>query len=233
VKIGLLSDAHGNVEAFRAGLGALTHSGAAEFFFLGDAVGYIPGDAVVDELRSSSICAIRGNHETMLLADQPLAERDRVYKLAATARVMKPENRSFIETWPAQLRIAAPCGELLLVHGSPADVTFGYVYEDSDLSAFGVPDGITVFMANTHRPFIRKLGEALFINIGSCGLPRDNGVLGAACLFDTDTRAARIIRFDIHDAVSLALARHPSIAEEVRAVFDRRESVREWEFPCG
>ena len=59
------------------------------------------------------------------------------------------------------------------------------------------------------------------MNVGSCGLPRDCGHLGAACLFDDQTGEASVIRFDISAATQAALARCGPVAPEVEAVFER------------
>jgi len=93
VMIGLLSDAHGNPLGLRSCLAALRAAGAAQVYFLGDAVGYLPGEAeVIEILRSEGVICQRGNHEGMLLGDLDLDPgRDRVYGLAAVRERMPPE----------------------------------------------------------------------------------------------------------------------------------------------
>ncbi len=223
MKFGVISDAHGNVEAFRLAVSLLRNRGAERFFFLGDSVGYLPGTAVVDELMTSGeFLPIAGNHEVMLLAGEIPRERDAVYRLTETRAAMDSRHLDFIRSWPRRRYIKLECGELLLVHGSPSDETFGYVYPQSDLSQFDVAAGTTVLMGHTHHPFIRKNGAGLFVNVGSCGLPRDSGNFGAACLFDGTTGEAEIVRFNIEAATQSALLRcgpvHPSVSD----LFQRR-----------
>src|SRR3954453_12739069 len=87
--IGLLSDAHGNLEAFAKARRVLDHFGAAQIYFLGDSVGYLPGADVATLIVELGIPSILGNHEAMLLApDGGRSERDAVYRLAETAAVM-------------------------------------------------------------------------------------------------------------------------------------------------
>jgi predicted phosphodiesterase len=222
MKIGFISDAHGNVEAFCRGLAALEEFGAESVYFLGDAIGYLPGDAVVTEIRERGIPAIRGNHEEMLLRGEAPLNREPVYRLRQIAREMQPANRAEIVGWPAARTIDSAPGKLLLVHGSPSDQTFGYVYPESELDGFDVAPHVAVFMGNTHRPFVRHAKGVLFVNIGSCGLPRDTGDLGAACLFDGATGEARIIRFSIEAETRKALERCGAVADDVGAVFARR-----------
>jgi len=76
VLIGIFSDAHGHIDGFCRARDLLYSYGVRKFFYLGDAVGYIPLASVVHELRNEShILSLRGNHEDMLLTNQP-GERD-------------------------------------------------------------------------------------------------------------------------------------------------------------
>lgn len=221
MKLGLLSDAHGNLEAFNLGVVLLRRLGAERLYFLGDAVGYFPGDAVIRALFGSDILSILGNHEAMLLTGEVDEQREPIYRLIETRQVLDSTLMEFLASWPAERRIDAPCGPLWFVHGSPADPTFAYVYPDSDLTKFKIEAGTTVFMGNTHRPFIREQGGARFVNVGSCGLPRDAGQLGAACLFDDESGDVKIVRFDITDVTAAALARCGPVHKLVAEVFTR------------
>lgn len=220
--LGLLSDAHGNREAFEQGVSVLRTEGAQVIYFLGDAVGYLPGDGVVEAIREGRVVAIRGNHDAMLLSGELDPEREAIFRLGETASLMSAVNRTFIEAWPDHLDLESESGGLLLVHGSPRQPLDGYVYPDTDLRPFGDVGKRAVFMGQTHRPFVRDSGDTVFVNVGSCGLPRDCGDLGAACLFNDVTGAARIVRFDIRTATRAALRRCGPVAPEVLAVFARR-----------
>jgi predicted phosphodiesterase len=225
VIVGLLSDAHGNREAFDQGVDELRSRGAEVVHFLGDAVGYLPGDAVVDAIRERDVVAIRGNHDAMLLEGGVDPARDEVYRLAETSAAMSATNRDLLASWPETRELDRPCGRILLVHGSPRRPLLDYVYPDTDLAPFAVPGTAIVFLGQTHRPFVRRSGETTFVNVGSCGLPRDAGDLGAACLLDDVTGEVEILRFDIREATRAALARTGPVAPEVAAVFERRAPV--------
>lgn len=223
MKFGVLSDAHGNVEAFRLAVSLLRRRGTKKFLFLGDSVGYLPGAAVVDELMTSDeFLPIAGNHEVMLLDGNIPPEQDAVYRLTETRAAMDSRHLDFIRSWPRRRHLKLECGDLLLVHGSPSDETFGYVYPQTGLSQFDVAAGTAVMMGHTHHPFIRKNGATLFVNVGSCGLPRDCGNMGAACLFDATTGEAEILRFNIEAATQSAILRCGPVHPSVRELFQRR-----------
>ena len=218
----MLADAHGNREAFELGVGILRAEGAETIYFLGDAVGYLPGDAVVDAIRDVGVIPVRGNHDAMVMTGKIDLRRDRILRWGDTVRSLSAANRDFMATWPDHRDLETDAGELLLVHGSPLRPLDGYVHPDTDLAPFFGLGKRAVFMGQTHRPFVRRADDTMFVNVGSCGLPRDCGDLGAVCLFDADTGSARIVRFDIASATKTALERCGPVAPEVLAVFDRR-----------
>jgi len=106
------------------------------------------------------------------------------------------------------------------MHGSPTNPVFGYVYPDTDLSSLGLQPDVTVVLGNTHRPFIRRHGDATVVNIGSCGLPRDCGRLGAVGILDDDG-FAKIVRFDITEATARMRARVVQVDRTIEALFAR------------
>jgi predicted phosphodiesterase len=221
--LGLLSDAHGNREAFDRGLSVLRAAGAETVYFLGDAVGYLPGTDVIDAIEENSVVAIRGNHDVKVLAGDVDEPRDAIFRHRETAHAMTAEQRAIVEAWPTRREIDSAAGASLLVHGSPTDPIGGYVYPDTDLTPFAGFGWRAVFMGQTHRPFVRRLGDTVFVNVGSCGLPRDCGGLGAACLYDDVSGDVTVVRYDITSATVEALRRCGPVAPEVAEVF-RRES---------
>lgn len=227
--LGVISDAHGNVEALTQALDLLRANGADEIVFLGDAVGYLPGAECLRLLMSSDdVTCIAGNHEQMLLSGAVSPEKERVYRLASARAALDEVERSQVEAWPRSLILHRPCGQLLFVHGSPDDPTYGYVYPETSLDVFETGGFSAVFMGHTHRPFARLHRGTLFVNVGSCGLPRDDGGLGSACLFDVSRGSAKILRFDITDATEKALTRCGPVHESALNVLQRRDAqVRE------
>ncbi len=219
MRIGLLADAHGNGEAFDLAVAELWRGGAERLFFLGDAVGYLPGRAVIARLAELEIECVMGNHEAELLAGS--VDREEIYRLAQTEAMLSADDRALIERWPHRLDIDAPCGRLVMVHGAPDDPLYGYVHPDTELVELEGAAPTTVFMGATHRPFVRRAGSTTFVNVGSCGLPRDCGELGSAAIFDDETGVATIVRFDIAGATEAALERCGPVAETVLEVFRR------------
>lgn len=205
-------------------LNALSRLGANRFIFLGDAVGYIPSVDVLStlmEMGNRAQCVL-GNHEQMLLSGQYPERLESVYQIKATRALLSQEQLAFVAGWPTHLEYEYPCGRSLFVHGSPIDYQNGYVYPDSDIAEF---DGAYkfVFMGHTHRAFVREQGARTFVNVGSCGLPRDDGRYASAVLFDPSTGNTKLVRLELSffDAASFFAERdvHHSVAE----LFKRRQ----------
>ena len=196
MKLGLVSDAHGNPAGLDACLRALTGEGAARIYFLGDAVGYLPDvTAVLELLRSSGAICIRGNHEAMLLGELAVPEgREPVYRLSDAAAQVDAAGLAWIRSWPTRLDTDVEGARLLLVHGSPADPLRAYVYPDADLGPFRTLPCDAVFVGHTHRPFVGQAGRVTVVNVGSSGMPRDVGHLASCAIYDTGTRSAEILR---------------------------------------
>ena len=220
--VGLLSDAHGNAAALRRGLALLRTHGAQRIFFGGDALGYVPGGQALAPLRAHDIDCIAGNHEVMMLAGGIDRERDTVYQLDRTATLLRDDERAFVAGWPRERHAPAGLDDLHLVHGSPTDPTFGYVYPDTPLDGFPDTPGSIWVMGNTHRPFARRHGDALYINTGSCGLPRDDGHMACVCLLDTRSREVHFLRYDIGADLAAAFAAHGPVHPSVAALAERR-----------
>lgn len=224
--IGVLSDAHGNGPAFDRAIALLKSLGAHSFMFLGDAVGYIPSLSVVASLRElgSRVRCIKGNHEQMLLECRCDSSKDAVYQLSTVRSLATPEDLKMLATWVPFKKEELTSETVLWVHGSPIAPTDGYVYPDSDLSLFQ-PNAAVVFMGHTHRPFVRDCEGVRYVNVGSCGLPRDDGRFGSAALYDPLSGSVRVIRFDITAETEAILANNPDVHSSVHELFMRRSEA--------
>lgn len=200
MKIGLLSDAHGNPTALAACLQKLEALQVDCIYFLGDAVGYLPGESeVLGLLRTASVYCQKGNHEAMLIGEIPLpSSKERIYRIGSARARLSTADRGFIASWPEHRVVDVGDRRLLLVHGSPDNHLEGYVYPHANLSNFDKLHYDAVFMGHTHYPFVAHLQGALVVNVGSCGLPRDQGDLLAFAVYDADTDHCEVfrLRFD-------------------------------------
>jgi putative phosphoesterase len=221
VRIALFSDVHGNVPALHACLARLAELDADERIFLGDVVGYLPGEVeCLHVLDEAGFACQQGNHEAMLLAGTETIEGEAVYRHDGARRRLGAEGLRAIASWPVSRTVERDGRRLLLVHGSPGDPLEGSVRPDADLSGWDELPYDAVFMGHTHRPFARRRGRMLVANPGSVGLPRDTGTLASFAIFDSATgdcahvrvpfdprEVVRRARGDLHPATRASFAR--------------------------
>ena len=224
MRIGLLSDAHGNPQAVSACLQKLKVFGVERIYFLGDAIGYLPGEnQVLELLHSASVYCQKGNHEAMLQGEIPLPHaKEGIYRIGDARARLSKSNQEFVVSWPG-FRVVEVCSrKILLVHGSPDNPLQGQVYPDADLSNFDRLSYDAVFMGNTHYPFVAHRQGVLVANVGSCGLPRDQGDLPAFAVYDAVKNSCDIFRFHLDQNKVIESFKEGHIAEEVHQCLFRK-----------
>jgi predicted phosphodiesterase len=203
MRIAVLSDIHGNLPALEAVLAALKPYDAV--WELGDIVGYGPQpDEVVARLAAEGAIGVRGNHDSAALGllDTDAFNDDARSAVEWTADRIQPRTRD----WLAALPLRVESAPFTLVHGSPRDPTWEYVYSTAvaraNMALFETP---YCLVGHTHVPLVFRqrsgkiesvgirdgmtmtLGtERLVINPGSVGQPRDGDPRASALLIDTD-----------------------------------------------
>ena len=140
MRIAVLSDVHGNLSALEAVLEALKPYDAV--WQLGDIVGYGPQpDEVVARLAEENATGVRGNHDSAAIGELETDAFNDDARVAVewTAERIAPETRR----WLAKLPLRMIDEPYTLVHGSPRDPTWEYVFSASiaraNLAAFRYP----------------------------------------------------------------------------------------------
>jgi predicted phosphodiesterase len=198
MKAAIFSDIHGNIHFFNACLNIMKMHQVDTYFFLGDAVGYMPHCMEVFDILEAlnSICLL-GNHEAMLCGILEYTDtQDEVYQI----RRVSSKNHSLINKikyWLPFHITAVDEIKMLFVHGTPWDPIRGYMYPDSTWKHYNNPQFDFIFLAHSHRPFISNNNHTTVVNVGSCGLPRDIGNSPSFVIFDTLTKKVEIIRLQL------------------------------------
>jgi diadenosine tetraphosphatase ApaH/serine/threonine PP2A family protein phosphatase len=239
MKVALISDIHGNRQAFEATLEAIAASDAAELWCLGDLVGYgADPDACVELAREHAAVCLAGNHDLAVTGEIPLGEFSRGASMAAqwTKEVIAPENLGFLQS----LSPLADEGSVGLYHASPRDPVWEYVL--SALLAELCLDEqrhrlCLVGHSHVALSFMRRAGQLTtgepqrdgtqldlttgewLINPGSVGQPRDGDPRASWLLLDLDGLSASFVRTDYDiagAAAAIRAARLPdSLAERL------------------
>jgi predicted phosphodiesterase len=239
VRVAIVSDIHGNRQAFEAVLDEIEASECEEMWCLGDLVGYgAEPDACVELARRHAAICLAGNHDLGVRGTLPLEEFSRGAALAA--KWTQDTVTSDTLTYLRQLRPLNLDEEVGLYHASPRDPVWEYVL--SPLQAelcLDVQQHRVCLIGHSHvaLSFSRSAGTAAtgqtrgadeeldlaagewLINPGSVGQPRDGDPRAAWLELDAGRSFARYRRtdYDIAGAAgAIRAARLPdSLAERL------------------
>jgi len=239
MKVAIISDIHGNRQAFEAVLNDIADYSVEEVWCLGDLVGYgADPDACVDLARANADVCLAGNHDLAVAGKIPLDEFSRGAGIAVrwTQEVMSAENRDYLAT----LRTSATRADVGLYHASPRDQVWEYVLSSllaelcldaarHRLNLIGHSHVALSFDRSHSQPATgetRREGVVLdlaagewLLNPGSVGQPRDGDPRAAWMLIDLDEQLAQYRRcdYDVAGAAgAIRAARLPdSLAERL------------------
>lgn len=177
MRIAFLSDLHGNIHALTAVKRFLQEHIVNQVVVLGDFVGYgaSPGP-VIDFVEREGWPATLGSSDLRVALD--FGERagrtgvaDQV--LQWTKETLTPEQMEFLRRLPPGGRVNTPIGRIRYFHGSPRDPEqkLDLMGQENDLATLAEELGAKVIVVGgTHVPFVRTVGETIFVDPGSVGL---------------------------------------------------------------
>lgn len=202
MKIGVLSDIHGNADALRVVLDEFRRQNIRELLFLGDLVGYYPfASECLPMLAEFEITCVRGNHDQVALdchaAKTPPSEsytRDYGHALERSLLESSEPLMRLLAEMPLTSRIERGGRVLHLVHGAPWDALEGRIYPDfRDWSRFDGVEADAVLFGHTHYPLQHRHGSVLLLNPGAVGQARHRSGVACAAVLDLDALAATLV----------------------------------------
>jgi len=219
MKIAVLSDIHGNLEALEAVGADLEKRGAEKALCLGDLVGYGPDpEAVVTRIRELGYMAILGNHEAALAGGRILASMNFQARenSVSTKALLSADNLHYCRQLPRTITLEGA----LFVHGCPPDSITAYLYllpDERVVELFEKDCRQLFFVGHTHqlklvylkagRVIRDYLGEGVrmlsrdqkyLLNCGSVGQPRDRDGRAKYLIWDSGKGSVevRAVRYD-------------------------------------
>lgn len=207
MKLAIVSDIHGNLEAFTAVLRDIESQNVDKIHFLGDVVGYGCNPAACLELVHK-LCDTRlmGNHEFAVLGrlstDQyaPAAKESAAWTQAQLS--------DFELACLEELEISRTVDDLFFVHASAyepeqwhyvldeQEAQLAFDHLDQSICFFGHSHVPVVFSEKTDGPPRKRAGHSFqpneedryLINVGSVGQPRDKDPRACYVTYDTYQR---------------------------------------------
>lgn len=217
MKIALLSDIHSNLEALQAVLEDARAYGVDEFICAGDLVDYGPNpNIVIKETIDNRFITVMGNHDQGVGLDlQPTVFKiapgrnleDELIALAWTQQNTTPVNKQYLSSLPRKLLLERKGYNILITHALPNSLT-AYVGP-------GTPDILKELNAeyradiyvlgHLHIPYKDMSTDAVFINPGSVGKPKDLNPEASYAILDLGTSISvefRRVKYDIENTVN-------------------------------
>lgn len=224
----LISDIHGNLEAFEAVLADIESQGIEDVYCLGDIVGYGPNPCECIDLAMRSKVCLLGNHDQGALFDpegfNSGAERAIFWtraQLEDRAHAAENERRwEFLGDLPRHYKE----DDYLLVHGSARNPLNEYVFPEDIYNQrkmeriFALIDNYC-FQGHTHVPGVftgslnffspdeidgeYTLGdEKVQVNIGSVGQPRDGDRRACYVVLENPKMCFRRVEYDVEKTIA-------------------------------
>jgi predicted phosphodiesterase len=220
MRVAVISDIHGNLEAFNAVLADLDDTQVDDVVCLGDNVGYGPEpEDVVQLIRQRNIPCVVGNHELAIMQHRFLERMNSSAQKSAviTRDLLSPNAMTYVHS----LQPAMTFHGALCVHGCPPDSATTYLFSVSNTRfqrLFRAMDERICFAGHTHdlkiisfdgeTVFRKPLGQGIvdldkntqyIINAGSVGQPRDGNNNAKYLVWDTAsaTIEVRFVPYDI------------------------------------
>ena len=179
-RLALISDQHGNDVAFQAALEDIERLGVEEIVCLGDVVqGGAEPAQTLDRLAALGCETVLGNADAFLLevptdSQEPVTE-SQLERREWTVAQLDASHLDQIRSFAPVVRREIEGVQMLFFHASPRN------YEDVLLPESGA-DALEPFLGHdaallagghTHLQWTRRIGDAVFVNPGSVGLPYD------------------------------------------------------------
>jgi putative phosphoesterase len=230
MKIAVLSDIHGNLDALQAVMTDIKDHEISKIFICGDLAmaGPEPAetvDYILDLTKRYAITIIQGNTDEMIIKStgSPDDKYTPPNKIMAEAlkyaqKTLRADQKEFLMELPAKYSEKIGNLSILLVHGSPRknnedifpDMNLEVVKEMIDSAKENV-----IFCGHTHLPAIYHIGKQTIVNVGSVGRPFTEQPRACYAILDYPDLSGdkflidhRFIAYD-HKAAAEKLAKQP------------------------
>jgi len=178
MRLGLISDIHGNQLALEAVLAELEREELDHLLCLGDVVAGPRGNEALARIRALECPVIMGNWDAWSVDGMPEPStqvEEKLYAIGAHwAERLSDGDRSFIRSFVPRVELDLDGTRLLCFHGSPNSFDHWIVATTPDDEVAQMLDGYeapVLIGGHTHLQMVRRYDGSLFVNPGSVGLP--------------------------------------------------------------
>lgn len=227
MRIGLLSDIHGNLHAFQAVLDFMREQSVDLVMNAGDSVCYGAfSNEVVVMLQHEGIPTVAGNYDAALAWNWPRAGRkpsspqNEPIKIAAlewTREHATPATIRYVRHLPWDMRFVLNETRIVVVHAGPDHLdqwTTPEQPETLDRMCDAYPADF-IITGHTHQPQVLSHRGCVLINPGAVGRALDGDVRASCAILDTGSGETELHRIAYDHAAAVEAIRTTSMPDEV------------------
>ena len=208
MKIAIISDIHGNLEALTAVINDIEQENVDNVFVCGDLAMAGPNPVeVIDTLQklaeNKDLTFVLGNTDEMILkanendcTDYLPGDETMRAALTYTQQVLDEKQIEFIRDIPEQQVVMVDSLSVLIVHGSPRNIGENITPELDENVMKQMLEGHNeniIFCGHTHLPVIHKINNQTVVNAGSVGRPFTDNPLACYAVLEIMGKD-----FDVH-----------------------------------
>ncbi|WP_048161907.1 metallophosphoesterase family protein [Thermoplasma acidophilum] len=222
MRVLIISDAHANIHPLKY---VIQREKFDKIVFCGDAVDYGPNPGeTLDLLKENADVMVSGNHDYAAAYSVDCRCGEENHELSVftreniTLKKLGKNDISFLRSLPNRMDMEIDGMKFQVMHGSPRDELYGYMYpwsvQDHLRSMLGSPlDPANYVVGHTHYQFLIRYAGNLVINPGSIGQPRDNPMPSYA-VYDSSRNSVEFPRFDYDRS---------KLKEDIRSIISDQE----------
>jgi len=197
MRIAVLGDIHGNIEALKVAYGAAVAANADKVFHLGDLGGYAPFvNDVVDFLIEHKIEGVQGNYDDAVAHDRehcgckyenPFQAEMADISFTWTRKHSSERSKEYLKNLPFKLSFSCGSRKVVIFHATPQKNNLYWFEERPDQFFMEMAEKIEadiMIYGHTHKPYRKDIGGKVFINAGSVGKPKDGDPRTCTAIID-------------------------------------------------
>ncbi len=197
MKIGILGDIHGNIEALKVAYNAALSQKVEKIYHLGDLGGYAPFvNEVVDFLIEHKIQGVQGNYDDAVANNKehcgckyedPVQAEMATLSFEWTKGHATQRSKDYMKCLPFEIAFTLYDKKVKIFHATPLKNNL-YWHKDREEDFFlhmaRKADADIMIYGHTHIPYRKNLNSKVFINAGSVGKPKDGDTRTCVCIVD-------------------------------------------------
>ncbi len=197
MKIAVLGDIHGNIEALKVAYEAAVAANVDKVFHLGDLGGYAPFvNEVIDFLIEHNIEGVQGNYDDAVAHDREhcgckyenqLQAEMADLSFAWTKKHSSERSKEYMRSLPFELSFSWGSRKVVIFHATPQKNNLYWFEERPDkffMEMAAKIEADVMIYGHTHKPYRKDIDNKVFINAGSVGKPKDGDTRTCTAIID-------------------------------------------------